>query len=365
MRAVVKVNTEADEAGTEVREVAVPEPGAGQVRLRVIAAAICGSDRHIYHWDPSVQHMIEPPRVYGHEFCGEIDAVGPSPGRDDLEEGAYASAEMHVICGRCRQCRAGQGHICQNTEIIGFHHDGSFAEYVNVPASNVVKLLDRSIVPPAVGAFLDALGNAVHTIQDHEIAGTRVAVTGYGPIGAMATVIAHHLKAERIYVLDVSDRALEHAERWRSAAGAQNVTILKTGGELTPTANEQIIDETRGGVDLVLEMSGAEPAINQGLRIVRMGGALSILGIPAGEKITIERFARDFIFKGLSLHAIIGRRIFSTWERMLDLLADGLEVGQLVTHEYRGLENFIEGMEAFDTHEALKVVFYPNGDQQT
>lgn len=361
MTAVVKVNAEEGPAGTEVREVPLPDPAPGQVRMRVRATAICGSDRHIYHWDPSVRHLITPPRIYGHEFCGAIDAVGRDSGRGDLAEGGYASAEMHVTCGTCRQCRTGQGHVCRETEIIGFHHDGSFAQYVLVPARNVV-LLDPAVVPLKVGAFLDALGNAVHTVQDHRLEGARVAVVGYGPIGAMATAIAHHAGASRVYVLDVSEPALARAEAWRAERNAAVVTVLRTGGDHTAGATQRVRDETDGGVDLVLEMSGAEGAINQALRIARMGGSLSMLGIPGREAIRIERFARDFIFKGLTMQAIIGRRIFSTWDRMLELLAEGLDVASLVSHEYNGLETFQEGMAAFDAHEALKVVFYPNGE---
>jgi threonine 3-dehydrogenase len=360
MQAVVKVDEREGRAGTQVREVALPEPGEGEVRLKVRAAAICGSDRHIYHWDPSVRDMIVPPRIYGHEFCGEIDAVGPSPGRDDLREGDFASAEMHVTCGTCRQCLSGQGHVCSNTRIIGFHCDGSFADYVIVPSRNVVRL-DPDIVPLAVGSFLDALGNAVHTVQDHELPDATVAITGYGPIGAMAAAIAHHERAARIYVIDVSEHAIAQAERWRRLKGADNVTVLRTDAATARDVDRRILDETGGGVELVLEMSGAEAAVNQALRIARMGGTVSLLGIPSRESVTIERFAHDLIFKGLTLHAIIGRRIFSTWERMLKLLADGLDVRPLVSHEYEGLGAFIEGMEAFDAHEALKVVFYPHG----
>lgn len=360
MQAVVKVDEREGRAGTEVREMTIPEPREGEVRLKVEATAICGSDRHIYHWDPTVRDMIVPPRIYGHEFCGEIDAVGGSPGRDDLREGDYASAEMHVTCGVCPQCVAGQGHVCRNTRIIGFHSDGSFADYVIVPARNVVPL-DRAVVPPEVGAFLDALGNAVHTVQDHAIDGATVAITGYGPIGAMAAAIAHHERASRIYVIDVSEKAVAQAEKWRRTRKADNVTVLRTGAEEASAVEERILDETGGGVDLVLEMSGAQSAINQALRIARMGGAVSLLGIPTKEAVTIERFAGDVIFKGLTLQAIIGRRIFSTWDRMLELLADGLDLRPLVSHEYDGLGAFIEGMEAFDAHEALKVVFYPHG----
>jgi threonine 3-dehydrogenase len=360
MQAVVKVDDHDGPEGTLVREARRPDPGPGEARLKVRAAAICGSDRHIYHWDPSVRHMIVPPRIYGHEFCGEIDGLGSAPGRDDLREGDYVSAEMHVTCGVCRACRAGRAHVCEVTEIIGFHRDGSFAEYVIVPARNVVPL-ERSIVPLKVGAFLDALGNAVHTVQDHELEGSSVAIMGYGPIGAMAAAIARHEGAARVYVLDVSDRALEQAERWRQMVRADNVTVVRTGREEAAGATERVVDETEGGVDLVLEMSGAPSAVNQALRIARMGGSVSLLGIPTTEAVTIERFSRDLIFKGLTIHAIIGRRIFSTWDRMLELLADGLDVAGLVSHEYDGLERFVEGMEAFDSHEALKVVFYPHG----
>ncbi|MDX1622384.1 MAG: alcohol dehydrogenase catalytic domain-containing protein [Gemmatimonadota bacterium] len=360
MRAVVKVDERGGEPGTEVREVPMPEPGPGEARLKVRAAAICGSDRHIYHWDPSVRSMIDPPRVYGHEFCGEVDALGPDPGRDDLDPGTFVSAEMHVVCGTCRQCRIGRAHVCANTEIVGFHRDGSFAEYVVVPAANVVTL-DPEVVPLEVGAFLDALGNAVHTVQDHDLTGTAVAILGYGPIGAMATAIAEHERAARVYVLDVSERALARARAWKADHGADGVTVLPNGGDGAAEATERILEETGGGVDLVLEMSGAEAAINQSLRLARMGGAISMLGIPTDAAITIDDFAGDFIFKGLRIDAIIGRRLFSTWERMLDLLASGLDVRSLVTHTYDGLDRFVEGMEAFDAQEALKVVFYPDG----
>lgn len=361
MRAVVKIDEREGPEGTEVRDVPLPEPGPGETRLKVRAAAICGSDRHIWHWDPSVRHLIVPPRVYGHEFCGEVDAVGPAPGRTDLVEGLYASAEMHVTCGTCSQCRTAQGHVCRNTEIVGFHRDGAFAEYVVVPTRNVVPL-DRDVVPLKVGAFLDALGNAVHTVQDHDLTGARVAILGYGPIGAMAAAIADHERASKVYVLDVSEKSVARAERWKARRGASAVTVLQTGEDRAAEVEARIMDETHGGVDLVLEMSGAQAAINQGLRIARMGGTLSLLGIPSRRAITIDNFAEDLIFKGLSLHAIIGRRLFSTWERMLDLLASGLDVAPLVSHEYPGLERFADGMNAFDTHEALKVVFYPHGE---
>ncbi len=188
-----------------------------------------------------------------------------------------------------------------------------------------------------------------------------MAILGYGPIGAMAAAIAEHERAARIYVIDVSDAAVGQAERWKAGKGARQVTVLQTGRDRAAAVDERILDETGGGVDLVLEMSGAAAAINQGLRLARMGGSMSLLGLPTDEAVTIERFARDLVFKGLTLNGIIGRRIFSTWERMLALLASGLDVTPLVTDEYDSLEKFPEAMEKFDSHEALKSVLYPGG----
>jgi threonine 3-dehydrogenase len=360
MTAVVKTNGEAGEAGTEVLEVTVPEIGPGEVLLHVRATSICGSDRHIFHWDPPIRKSIQPPRVYGHEFCGQVAEVGKNAGRADLEPGDAASAEMHVTCGTCYLCRTGQGHICARTKILGFHEDGCFAEYVKVPAGNVIRL-DTAVVPLKVGAFLDALGNAVHTVEDERVAGERVAILGYGPIGAMAAAIAEHMAAAEIYILDVSEHALRQARDWAAAKGAGNVRVLSTAPEAAERTVEEVLDRSRGGVDLVLEMSGAAPAINAGLKMLRNGGHMSLLGIPSKREITLADYTHDLIFKGVTLKAIIGRRMFSTWHRMLALLESGLDVSGIVSREFPSLDNFLEGMALFDSHEALKVVFYPDG----
>jgi threonine 3-dehydrogenase len=359
MRAVVKTAPEPGPAGTEVRDVAVPRIGPDEVLLRVRATSICGSDRHIFHWDPPIRKTVQPPRIYGHEFSGEVVEIGREAGRPDLSRGDAASAEMHVTCGTCRLCRTGREHVCPNTRILGFHADGCFAEYVKVPARNVIRL-DRTI-PLRVCSFLDALGNAVHTVEDEQLGGARVAILGYGPIGAMATAIARHLAAGEIYVLDVSDRALEQARGWARGAGASNVRALSTSGEAAADTVTEVLDRSGGGVDLVLEMSGAEPAINLGLRLLRHGGRMNLLGIPSRRTVAFEDYTHDLIFKGVTLNAIIGRRMFSTWNRMLDLLTSGLDVEFVVSHEFPSLDRFIEGMDLFDRHEALKVVFYPDG----
>jgi threonine 3-dehydrogenase len=356
MQAVVKTAPGPD--ATQIKKVPVPKPGQAEVLIRVLATAVCGSDKHIYQWDPSMASMVKPPRIYGHEFCGEIVAFGPGGARPHLFEGQYVSAEMHVTCGHCRPCRTGQRHICENTRILGVHGDGCFAQYVAVPAFNVVPL-DRNIVPPKVGAFLDALGNAVHTTQVADLSGKSVAVLGYGPIGAMCAEIARVSGASRIAITEVNQHAAAHARRWASNRGLSNVTVLDLTRTKDPAGS--LKDATNGGADVVLELSGAEASINLGLAAARRGAAISLLGLPKGRSVTIRDYTSDLIFKGLTLHAVIGRRVFETWIKMLDLLNAGLDVADLVTNEFEGLDDFHEAMRLLENRQAMKVVFYPNG----
>lgn len=363
MQAVVKTAPKDGREGTEIRNCPRPEPGPNDIVIRVGAAAICGTDKHIYHWDPSIQDSVRPPRIYGHEFCGFIDAIGERAGRDGLSPGDYVSAEMHVVCGECPQCRSGNGHICIRTKIYGLHEDGAFAELVKVPASNVIRLGDY--VPLRVGAFLDALGNAVHATQVIDLAGKSVAITGFGPIGAMAAAIAEHSGASTVIVTDVSDHALETARRWaasRDFANLHTFNVRTTDSQTVKRAIEMIT--TGVGVDVVLEMSGSPAAINFGLDIVRMGGFLSLLGLPSGHSITIDDYTRNIIFKGITLQGIIGRRMYSTWQRMLALLRSGLDVEWVVQATFDSLADFHEGMQRFDRHEALKVVIFPEGEKK-
>ena len=358
MRAVVKTKAAPGPEATEIRKVPVPVPGQAEVLIRVLATAVCGTDKHIYQWDPSMAGAVEPPRIYGHEFCGEIVAFGPGGERPHLAQGQYVSAEMHVTCGHCRPCRTGQRHICENTRILGVHGDGCFAQYVAVPAFNVVPL-DPDIVPPKVGAFLDALGNAVHTTQVADLSGKSVVVLGFGPIGAMCAEIARVSGASRIAITEVNAHAGEHARRWAKARGLKNVTVLDLNRTKDPAGS--VRDATGGGADVVLELSGAESSINLGLAAARRGATISLLGLPREKAVTIRDYTNDLIFKGLTLHAIIGRRVFDTWIKMLDLLAAGLKVDDIVTNEFEGLEDFHEAMRLLENRTAMKVVFYPNG----
>jgi len=362
MLAVVKSSPKDGPEGTEVRECPRPSPAPDEMLIRVAAAAICGTDKHIYHWDESVRDKVTPPRIYGHEFCGFIEEIGDRAHRPGFNVGDYVSAEMHVVDGECPQCRSGQGHICINTKIYGLHEDGAFAEFVRVPASNVVKL--GAYVPLRVGAFLDALGNAVHATQICDLAGKAVAITGFGPIGAMCAAIAEHSGASTVVVTDVSDHALETARRWAASRNFGNLHAFNVKTSEASEVKKAIDAITDGvGVDIVLEMSGSSNAINFGLDIVRMGGTLSLLGLPAGRSVTINDYTHNVIFKGVTMQGIIGRRMYSTWQRMLSLLRSGLDVEWVVQATYDSLQNFHEGMGRFDRHEALKVVFFPEGER--
>ena len=361
MLAVVKSAPVDGKEGTTIRECPRPKPGPDDMLIRVGAAAICGTDKHIYHWDPSIRDSVHPPRIYGHEFCGFIEEIGERAHRDGFAVGDYVSAEMHVVCGECPQCRSGNGHICIRTKIYGLHEDGAFAEFVKVPASNVIKL--GSYVPLRVGAFLDALGNAVHATQLVDLAGKSVAITGFGPIGAMAAAIAEHSGASTVIVTDVSDNALETARRWAAGRDFANLHAFNVKTAEASQVRKAIEAITDGvGVDVVLEMSGSPAAINFALEIVRMGGFLSLLGLPAGHAVTIDDYTRNVIFKGVTLQGIIGRRMYSTWQRMLALLRSGLDVEWVVQATFDSLNDFCEGMARFDRHEALKVVFFPAGE---
>lgn len=361
MLAVVKTEPKDGPEATQVKDCPRPKPGPDEILIRVAATAICGTDKHIYHWNPSIQEKVQPPRIYGHEFCGFIEEIGERAHREGLEVGDYVSAEMHVVCGQCYQCRSGNGHVCAKTRIYGLHEDGCFAEFVKVPASNVIEL--GPYVPLRVGAFLDALGNAVHATQMEDLAGKSVVITGFGPIGAMAAAIAEHSGASLVVVTDVSDHALETARRWAASRDFRNFHAFNVRTTDAGEVKKAIGALTDGvGIDVVLEMSGSSAAINFALDVARMGGVISLLGLPAGESVTITDYARNLVFKGVTLYGIIGRRMYSTWQRMLALLRSGLDVEWVVQATYDSLGDFHKGMELFDRHEALKVVYFPAGE---
>jgi threonine 3-dehydrogenase len=358
MKAVVKTKAAAGPDATAILDVPIPQPGPGEVLLKVIATAVCGTDRHIYDWDPSIRHRVTPPRITGHEFCGEIVAFGPRGERPALSLGGYCSAEMHVTCGHCRPCRKGERHVCENTRILGLDGDGCFAQYVKIPSDNVVPL-ERAIVPAKVGAFLDALGNAVHATQVVDLSGKSVAILGFGPIGAFCAEIARISGASSIAITDVNEHAIAEANRWKQTRAARNARAFNLREVSEPAAT--LRDALDGGADVVLELSGAEASINLGLEVVYPGGWMSLVGLPRENSVELAHYSRDLIYKGVTMHAIIGRQVFATWVKMLDLLKAGLKVDDFVSHEFDGLQRFHEAQGLLAERKAMKVVFYPNG----
>jgi len=333
--------------GADVRQVKIPTYGRTDVLVKVKVASICGTDLHIYEWDRWAQGRIHPPLVPGHEFCGEVVAYGDEV--TSVKEGDFVSAEMHVACGKCLQCRTGEAHICQNVKIIGVDADGAFAEYVVIPESNIWKL-DPGI-PLEYASILDPLGNAVHTVLAGEIAGKSVAITGCGPIGLFAIAVARAVGAAQVFAIEVNEHRRNVARQ------------MKADFTLDPSkddVNAIVMEQTGGaGVDVVLEMAGHPSAIRTAFDIVRRGGRISLLGLTS--KPVSLNFSEDIIFKGITIQGINGRRMYQTWYQMTALLKAGkLDLHPVITDRI-AMKDFSQGMERLKTGEASKILVYPNG----
>lgn len=336
-------------AGAEIREVQVPGIGRTEVLVKVKVASVCGTDLHIYNWDPWAQNRIHPPLIPGHEFCGYVAAVGDEV--TSVKEGDFVSAEMHVACGKCLQCRTGQAHICQNVKIIGVDANGAFAEYVVIPESNIWKL--DPAIPQEYASILDPLGNAVHTVLAGEIAAQTVAITGCGPIGLFAIAVAKACGATQVFAIEVNE--------YRRTIAAQ----MKADFVLDPTKDnvkEVVRDATGGvGVDVLLEMAGHPDAIHLGFSILRSGGRASLLGIPS--KPVQFDMATEIIFKGATVQGINGRLMYKTWYQMTSLLKAGkLDLHPVITDRLP-MKDFNKGMDRLRTGEASKILLYPNGNK--
>ncbi|HST12978.1 MAG TPA: L-threonine 3-dehydrogenase [Terriglobales bacterium] len=333
--------------GADVRQVKIPTYGRTDVLVKVKVASICGTDLHIYEWDRWAQGRIHPPLVPGHEFCGEVVAYGAEV--TSVKEGDFVSAEMHVACGKCLQCRIGEAHICQNVKIIGVDADGAFAEYVVIPESNIWKL-DPGI-PLEYASILDPLGNAVHTVLAGEIAGRSVAITGCGPIGLFAIAVARAVGAAQVFAIEVNEHRRKVAKQ------------MKADFTLDPShddVNKIVMEQTGGaGVDVVLEMAGHPSAIRTAFDIVRRGGRISLLGLTS--KPVSLNFSEDIIFKGITIQGINGRRMYQTWYQMTALLKAGkLDLHPVITDRI-AMKDFSKAMERLKTGEASKILVYPNG----
>jgi threonine 3-dehydrogenase len=332
-----------DTAGPGFKLKTVPEPTIrdDEVLIRVRCAGVCGTDVHIYEWDDWARGRVKPPIVVGHEFAGEVVAVGSLV--RDVSEGDRVTAEGHIVDGRCLLCRTGNAHVCPHTSIIGVDRDGCFAEYIAMPAVNVWHLDDN--VSFEVGGIHDPMGNAFHTALTAEIPGATVLVTGCGPIGLFAIGICNAAGASRIIASDVNDTRLALARRM----GADDM--------VKPHEAEAVVKQhTAGlGVDVVLEMSGVASAIHQAFALVRVGGRVQMLGIPA--KPMEVNFATEVIFKGITIYGVVGRRMYDTWHQMTRFLRSGeFDPTPVITHRFP-LESADEAIRAIKSGEAGKVIF--------
>src|ERR1700739_3330315 len=325
----------------------VPSIGPTDVLVRVRTASICGTDLHIYGWDRWSQGRIKPPGTLGHGFCGVVERTGDEV--TAVKVGDFVSAEMHVSCGHCHQCRLGEAHICQNLRIIGIDQDGAFAEFVKIPASNIWKL--DPAIPEHYGAILDPLGNAVHTVLAGAIAGQTVLVTGCGTIGLMSIAVAKACGSSTVFATETN----EHRRKLAKEMGANFVL-----NPLTEDPIGKILDATGGtGVDVLLEMSGHPAAIQQGFKALRAGGRASLLGIPT-ENVPLD-LVQDVIFKGATVQGIYGRRMYGTWVQMTSLLKAGRVNLEPLFGERMELENFEAAFAKLQSGLAGKVLMYPNG----
>ncbi|MEM7451760.1 MAG: L-threonine 3-dehydrogenase [Pseudomonadota bacterium] len=337
MKALTKKRAE---KGIWLDDIAEPEYGPNDVLIRVKKTAICGTDIHIYRWDDWAQKTIPVPMAVGHEFSGEIVAMGSEV--RGYEVGDRVSAEGHITCGVCRNCRAGRRHLCMNTVGVGVNRPGAFAEYIAVPAFNVFKLPDS--ITDEIAAMLDPFGNATHTALSFDLVGEDVLITGAGPIGIMACAVAKHVGARHIVITDLNEYRLKLAEQM--------------GATLTLNITESSVREAMDGLgmtegfDVGLEMSGNGEAMRQLLRSMHHGGKVALLGIPPADT-AIDW--NEIIFKGLELKGIYGREMFETWYKMAAMLQSGLDLSPMITHRF-AVDDYREAFEIMDSGESGKVI---------
>ncbi|TAM78086.1 L-threonine 3-dehydrogenase [bacterium] len=345
MRALVK-STAAP--GMALSEVPVPRIGPTDVLIAVRKAGVCGTDQHIYRWDAWAQRRVVPPLVVGHEFMGVVAAVGE--GVRSVQPGDRVSAEGHISCNYCFQCRTGQAHICEHVQIIGVDRDGAFAEYLAMPEFNVWKL--DPAIPDEFAAVFDPLGNAVHTVMEAGVSGKTVVITGVGSIGLMAIPVARAAGAAAVIAIDVNAEKLALAER----LGADAVFDARDAQVV-----ERVFALTSGdGADVLLEMSGSGQAINLGLAAVRNGGRAALLGIPSDD--VQLNLAERIIFKGLTVLGINGRKMFETWYQTQALVKSGrIDLRPIITHVLP-FTQFEEAFALMQQGKAAKIVLDLQGE---
>lgn len=337
MKALVKKYAK---PGIWLDDVPMPEIGMHDVLIKVKKTAICGTDLHIYNWDEWSQKTIPVPMITGHEFVGEVAALGNDV--HDVKIGDLVSAEGHVVCGKCRNCLAGRRHLCKDTSGIGVNRAGAFAEYISVPRGNVWKC-DPSIPLDVLSCF-DPLGNAVHTALKFSVLGEDVLITGAGPIGIMATAIVKHAGARHVVVTDVNPYRLKLAEKMGAS-----VTIDVRSRDIKPVMKELGMKE---GFDVGLEMSGNSRAFSDMLDNMFHGGKIALLGIH-GPNTKIDW--NKVVFNGLTIKGIYGREMFETWYLMTALVQSGLDISPVITHRFH-YTDYLEGFEVMKSGQSGKVI---------
>ena len=337
MRALVKAKPE---RGIWLEDIDQPPVGHNDVLIKVKRTAICGTDIHIYQWDDWASKTIPVPLAVGHEFSGEVVECGVAVKGFDV--GDRVSAEGHITCGVCRNCRAGRRHLCMNTVGVGVNRAGAFADYISVPAFNVFKLPDA--ITDEMASILDPLGNATHTALSFDLVGEDVLITGAGPIGIMAVAIAKYAGARHIVITDINDYRLDIARKM-----GVSVALNVTAGSLDTTMSDLGMEE---GFDVGMEMSGNPSAFRDMLRTMHHGGKIALLGI------TPEEMAIDWnqvIFKGLELKGIYGREMFETWYKMSSMLQSGLNVEPIITHRFP-LEDYEDAFHLMESGQSGKII---------
>jgi threonine 3-dehydrogenase len=337
MRTLAKTKPE---PGIWMTEAPKPQVGPNDVLIKIRKTAICGTDMHIFNWDDWAQKTIPVPMHVGHEYVGTVEAMGDEV--RGLRIGQRVSGEGHIVCGHCRNCRAGRRHLCRNTVGVGVNRPGAFADYLVIPAVNAFPIPDD--IPDEIAAILDPFGNAAHTALSFDLVGEDVLITGAGPIGIMAAAICRHVGARHVVITDVNDYRLELAKKM-GAHRTVNIAREKLR-DVMPSLN--MVE----GFDVGLEMSGVPAAFRDMLDVMNHGGKVAMLGIPPGD------MAIDWtqvIFKGLTLKGIYGREMFETWYKMIAMIQGGLDLTPMITHRF-DVKDYLEGFRTMGSGKSGKVV---------
>lgn len=337
MKALVK---KFSKPGLWLDEVPVPEPGINDVLIKIKKTAICGTDIHIYNWDEWARKTIPVPMVTGHEYVGEVAAYGSNV--QDVKIGDIVSGEGHLVCGHCRNCRAGRRHLCPNTMGVGVNRPGCFAEYLCIPVTNVWH--SAPDIPLDIQSIFDPFGNATHTALSFDLLGEDVLITGAGPIGVMASAIALHAGARKVVITDINPYRLNLAKKM---GVTRTVDVSK---EKLPDVMREL--DMKEGFDVGLEMSGNPQALNSMIDVMFHGGKIALLGLlPAMAGVNWDKV----IFNGLNLKGIYGREMFETWYKMQAMTQSGLDITPVITHHF-DFENFIEGFDLMATGNSGKII---------